>query len=715
MTVVRVLFSLGLATLPSVISAFSCASDNRSCAGDEMLAMQIQHKHATGSTHVISHTNSDCSDGDVVDGLLCYPKCKSGYTGVGPVCWQTCPAGFTNDGAFCAKPSPSGRGFGYAAWHEDECNQQNSGNCVECLLMWYPSCANDYHAVGCNICSPNCPDDMVDIGESCTKKTYGRTAGVPTKQAIKDWDGLVSTMKSFANRVLNNGTLFEIGMRVANAWTIANAPSSQSEFFPEANAQGSKLSYLFDSTNVKGSHLSKYSQLMLAFIVQGYTYDTSGTETNTLSQPITADLLYGKKTPASSFCTPPSTSKAIQWTPVWTLWSDNLQDPLGPNTVSFLFTYEAEDEQLLVLNFRGSESPLNILHLHSESDLPTAETIDEIVQNWFGTDADVTPMADGICDGPGVKTHAGWQKAWLTVRETVKQKVNTHLASMAADSSKPIKFFITGHSLGAGVAVMATYDLWCKHWLDSAIIPFERYPDQVFTFTAGQPIAFWQSASVQYYQSVVPVTNRLRLQTIGQKTGKDLLGESIDFWDGDMITIDFVGSSPPMYLQPSDGDYQAALINSVPLGPTMRNSWGASSLEANCFGGMPLPSWLSFIQPVFCHLLDRYLQGIGNNVALNDARLCNPMPAGWKGFGGFATLSPAHASCSENSDCSSDACGRLSAGDDASLVCCPSGKVDSYGGFSYCTDQGTACLSDAMCASGACVPHVMLCVPVSVS
>ena len=33
---------------------------------------------------------SECRGDQVKSGLLCYPKCRSGYSGVGPVCWQSC-------------------------------------------------------------------------------------------------------------------------------------------------------------------------------------------------------------------------------------------------------------------------------------------------------------------------------------------------------------------------------------------------------------------------------------------------------------------------------------------------------------------------------------------------------------------------------------------------------------------------------------------------
>lgn len=45
---------------------------------------------------------SDCVDGLVKDGALCYPKCSDGMYGVGPVCWQTCPNGMVDCAAGCA-------------------------------------------------------------------------------------------------------------------------------------------------------------------------------------------------------------------------------------------------------------------------------------------------------------------------------------------------------------------------------------------------------------------------------------------------------------------------------------------------------------------------------------------------------------------------------------------------------------------------------------
>lgn len=137
---------------------------------------------------------------------LCYPKCQSGYSGVGPVCWQDCPSGFRDDGAFCAKPAPYGRtagrvpdvkcpkgywqrGIGAAAWCDNRAfwvwelkttsatiacknsEEMNGGLC-------YPKCKKGFHAVGCCVCSPDCPAHLgADIGVSCTKHSYGRGSG----------------------------------------------------------------------------------------------------------------------------------------------------------------------------------------------------------------------------------------------------------------------------------------------------------------------------------------------------------------------------------------------------------------------------------------------------------------------------------------------------------------------------------------------------------
>lgn len=130
-----------------------------------------------------------CGPNEDKDGALCYPRCKSGYTGVGPVCWEKCPSGYADTGGHCAKPAPYGRGAGYPWKFGDALNDsgmfarceasQGSSNCEKWGAVVYPKCRSGFHAAGCCVCSPDCPSGMTDIGVSCQKRSYGRTAGTP--------------------------------------------------------------------------------------------------------------------------------------------------------------------------------------------------------------------------------------------------------------------------------------------------------------------------------------------------------------------------------------------------------------------------------------------------------------------------------------------------------------------------------------------------------
>jgi hypothetical protein len=100
--------------------------------------------------------------GEDKSGLLCYPFCSPGYTGVGPVCWQDCPPGYDDWGASCNRPGniiPS-----------------NNSACP-----WYDVCGVTV-ARGCSVCPPGYADD----GCTCRidpdfffKSSYGRGVGNP--------------------------------------------------------------------------------------------------------------------------------------------------------------------------------------------------------------------------------------------------------------------------------------------------------------------------------------------------------------------------------------------------------------------------------------------------------------------------------------------------------------------------------------------------------
>lgn len=120
-----------------------------------------------------------CAAGLDQNGALCYPQCKTNYSGVGPVCWGKCPTGFNDIGAFCQKPSSYGRGAGYVIWNGEKCSKENPQGCEKSGALWYPKCKPGFHPVGCCVCSPDCPSGYNDTGTGCAKPSYGRGAGEP--------------------------------------------------------------------------------------------------------------------------------------------------------------------------------------------------------------------------------------------------------------------------------------------------------------------------------------------------------------------------------------------------------------------------------------------------------------------------------------------------------------------------------------------------------
>jgi microsomal dipeptidase-like Zn-dependent dipeptidase len=110
-----------------------------------------------------------------------YPKCRPGFHPFGcNVCTPTCPPGMTDIGVSCQKNGSYGRGAGYAGHTDDRaaCERDHAEGCEQCGAPWYPRCRPGFHPAGCNICSPNCPPGMTDIGVSCQKNgSYGRGAG----------------------------------------------------------------------------------------------------------------------------------------------------------------------------------------------------------------------------------------------------------------------------------------------------------------------------------------------------------------------------------------------------------------------------------------------------------------------------------------------------------------------------------------------------------
>ena len=68
-----------------------------------------------------------------------------------------------------------------------------------------------------------------------------------------------------------------------------------------------------------------------------------------------------------------------------------------------------------------------------------------------------------------MKLHNGFQNAYLALRDQtgLKARVSAKYWEMKrAAPHKPIKIFVTGHSLGGALSLVAQYDIWCdENWL----------------------------------------------------------------------------------------------------------------------------------------------------------------------------------------------------------------------------------------------------------
>lgn len=120
-----------------------------------------------------------CGEGRTQQAGLCYESCGTDWRGEATVCYQNCPEGFRDDGLYCGKPEPYGRGTGYVAWDLKVCETKHGkGNCETWGAMHYPKCKENYHATGCCVCSPDCPEGWEDIGVSCKKPARDRGVGL---------------------------------------------------------------------------------------------------------------------------------------------------------------------------------------------------------------------------------------------------------------------------------------------------------------------------------------------------------------------------------------------------------------------------------------------------------------------------------------------------------------------------------------------------------
>lgn len=112
-------------------------------------------------------------------GAIWYPRCPPGFHGIGPTCTKDCPGGFGDIGLLCTKPAPYYRGSGYLFNNEQQrCEADHPQGCDHCGAPWYPKCSGGFHEFACEICSPDCPAGMTEVGPFCQKNgEHGRGVG----------------------------------------------------------------------------------------------------------------------------------------------------------------------------------------------------------------------------------------------------------------------------------------------------------------------------------------------------------------------------------------------------------------------------------------------------------------------------------------------------------------------------------------------------------
>lgn len=146
-----------------------------------------------GEAHAASCTSSTragtlpstCQEGWTKMGDRCYQPCDADhFGGNGGYCFRRCPTDFEQDGSYCKKPAAYGRGAGYTIADKGKCERENSDGCEMSGLLYYPKCRARFHAVGCCICSPDCPSGSKDIGVSCEFPKYK-----PQESAVRCRDG----------------------------------------------------------------------------------------------------------------------------------------------------------------------------------------------------------------------------------------------------------------------------------------------------------------------------------------------------------------------------------------------------------------------------------------------------------------------------------------------------------------------------------------------
>ncbi|ORX90312.1 alpha/beta-hydrolase [Basidiobolus meristosporus CBS 931.73] len=188
---------------------------------------------------------------------------------------------------------------------------------------------------------------------------------------------------------------------------------------------------------------------------------------NVVSEKIVEDLKLHARYAAAAYC---PTERVMSWS-----CGDRCES--GLNVTSYFVSPSSQvagfmgynpDKRKMVVSFRGSSN----------------------IQNWIH-DVQFLPIdfeyPHQASDYPlGIKVHGGFFRAYESLRAQVRDAIEL-LGSILADEFPEYELIVTGHSLGAAIAVFAAMDLSQNYSGDKAAESFAINPKKMFVHTYGGP------------------------------------------------------------------------------------------------------------------------------------------------------------------------------------------------------------------------------------
>jgi len=334
---------------------------------------------------------------------------------------------------------------------------------------------------------------------------------------------------------------------------------------------------------------------------------------------------------------------------------------LSDTQVGLYMTEEGTNKVKLTLNNRGSELPdLSALpaSLASEDFEASAlwRQLPEAIKDWLFTDFLIYPSDDSICGDGNVKVHTGFQNAYKTFKNytrTQNPAGQSYLDEVAAiitakmAAGKEVELYISGHSLGAALAVVMAYDIYChqsdsSHASINSVLTFSKNSAAnkatgPLIVTFGEAPVWWGKRSAAGFAAAVPASVHMRVNTCGQETT-----ESGTFYSGDLVglAMDHSTDDDQGFRKRADSaDFQCAWVSKTFFARASSTGLDSASMtepgtvispatvdqftSSSCAGALVVGGVSVFDSAIFCHFGDRYMEGMVNDRGVENSIAAN--------------------------------------------------------------------------------------------